>query len=86
MKKKKLAKALVGLLDDWTEKNDMMDEDDIRAAIKGRGYEVDEGILIDGPFIPDGTVRIHDPETSSIKGSGDTLREAYEDARGMLGW
>jgi hypothetical protein len=58
-----------------------MDEDDIKLAIKGMGLKLDQGCLIDGPFIPDGTIRVYDPETSAILGSGDSLTEAYNNAK-----
>jgi len=41
------------------------------------GYTVDHGNLIDGPFIPDGTVRIYrDDDPWDIVGQGDTLEDA----------
>lgn len=61
-----------------------MDDDDVRLAIKGLGLKLDEGGLIDGPFIPDGTIRIYDPETHSILGSGDSLIEAYRNAKSSV--
>lgn len=47
-----------------------------------RGYTVDHGDLIGGPFIPDGTVRIYrDGNPSDLAGEGRTLKEA---ARNIL--
>ena len=40
--------------------------------------------LIDGPFIPDGTFRIH--ENGRIWGTGDTLAEAFESAKHNIDW
>jgi len=41
------------------------------------GYTVDHGDLIDGPFIPDGTVRVlRGDDAWEIAGEGPTLRDA----------
>ena len=41
------------------------------------GYTVDHGNLIDGPFIPDGTVRIYRGDDPwDIAGQGATLEDA----------
>jgi hypothetical protein len=45
------------------------------------GYTVDHGDRIDGPFIPDGTVRIYrDDDPWDIVGHGDTLKDAASEA------
>jgi hypothetical protein len=63
-----------------------MDDKSLQGLLERAGFAVDHGDLIAGPFIPDGTVRVYDPETSRILGRGDTLAEAYEEAatRGLL--
>lgn len=54
------------------------EEREILEKIAERGFSVDEGNLIGGPFIPDGRIRIVDSECSE-KASGKTLKDAYED-------
>jgi len=51
---------------------------DRQSTVEALGLVIDEGNLISGPFIPDGTVRIYDPETVSVWGEGDSLKEALE--------
>lgn len=55
-----------------------MDDATLMALIERAGLAVDEGNLIAGPFIPDGTVRIYDPDTLDVRGEGATLADAYE--------
>jgi hypothetical protein len=54
-------------------------ESEIREEIDSWGLAIDEGNLIGGPFISDGKVRIYDPDTSSVKGEGVNIEEAWED-------
>lgn len=58
-----------------------MDDRILIEILERAGLAVDEGDRISGPFIPDGTVRIYDPETDSMLASGRTLREAFEDVQ-----
>ena len=48
----------------------------LQALLEGAGLAVDHGDLISGPFIPDGTVRVYDPDTGDVLGEGDTLAAA----------
>lgn len=51
----------------------------IREELEGRGFVLDEGCLIDGPFIPDGTVRIYATDDPfHVVAQGETVAEAYE--------
>jgi methylmalonyl-CoA mutase cobalamin-binding subunit len=55
-------------------------DEEIRELLEERDLVLDEGCLIAGPFIPDGTVRIYaegDPYT--VLGEGQTIQEAYGD-------
>lgn len=52
-----------------------VDERGVEEALAGIGLTVDRGDLIDGPFIPDGTVRICD-RGASVLAEGRTLEEA----------
>lgn len=47
-----------------------MDEREFRDLLAERGLELDEGNLIQGPFIPDGMWRVYDPETRDVKAQG----------------
>lgn len=48
------------------------------AVLEERGLTVDEVALVDGPFIPDGTVRIYaEGSPYDVLGSGTTLEEAF---------
>lgn len=58
-----------------------MDDATLREILERAGLAVDDGTRISGPFIPDGTVRIYDPETDSMLASGRTLAEAFADVR-----
>jgi hypothetical protein len=50
---------------------------DLESQLAALGYTVDHGILIDGPFIPDGTVRVYRGDDAwDIVGEGATLEEA----------
>lgn len=56
--------------------------DEIRereAEVTNTGLEIDEGNLIAGPFIPDGNVRIYDPETLTVVAEGSNVEEALRD-------
>jgi len=55
-----------------------MTDDEIMSVLTERELKVDEGNLIDGPFIPDGTVRIYEG-WSNVLGSGETLADAFSD-------
>ena len=44
---------------------------------------MDDGGTIGGPFIPDGTTRIYDPDSSCVLGAGDTLAAAFADVRDL---
>ncbi len=59
-----------------------MDDTEILSAAHALELEVDEGATIGGPFIPDGIVRVYDPATSTVLGSGKTLQEAWDDSEG----
>lgn len=52
---------------------------DRQEAIEALGLIIDEGNLIAGPFIPDGTVRVYDPETIVVWGEGPSLVEALDE-------
>jgi hypothetical protein len=57
-----------------------MGDDDVRRELDERGLVLDEGNLISGPFIPDGTVRIYHPDDPClVLGEGATIKEAFED-------
>ena len=59
-----------------------MSEEDIIEELTRRNLEVDDGSVIGGPFIPDGWVRIYDPNSCyAILGEGYTLEEAYKRAQ-----
>lgn len=56
-----------------------MTEEEILETLEDKGLALDEGDRIDGPFIPDGTVRIYDPECPVIVcAEGSTVAEAFE--------
>lgn len=44
--------------------------------LKARGFNIDEGNLIDGPFIPDGMVRIYRVNDSNVFICELTVEEA----------
>lgn len=49
----------------------------LEEQLAAQGLTVDEGNLIDGPFIPDGRVRVYRGDDPwDIVGEGDTLGEA----------
>ncbi len=54
-------------------------EREIEEKVAEMGLAIDNGATIGGPFIPDGTTRIYDPETYSMKACGKTLESAFED-------
>jgi hypothetical protein len=57
-----------------------MTDEEIRELLEERELVLDEGCLIDGPFIPDGTVRIYaEGEPYDVLGEGQSIKEAYED-------
>jgi len=58
-----------------------MDDRTLIEILERAGLAVDEGDRISGPFIPDGTVRIYDPETDSLLASGSSLAEAFENVQ-----
>lgn len=60
-----------------TNTDDMTEEDMLR-ELEERGLELDEGNLIGGYFIPDGTKRICEKGTSNVIAEGKTLRDAFE--------
>jgi hypothetical protein len=62
----------------------VMDDATIRAACEALGLVLDEGCLIAGPFIPDGTSRVYDPVTSRVLGEGKTNEEAWKNAANQL--
>lgn len=45
--------------------------------IRDLNLAVDDGMTIGSLFIPDGTYRIYDPETSAVLAEGGDLREAW---------
>jgi len=56
-----------------------MTDEEVREACEELGLVLDEGNLIQGPFIPDGTCRIYpEGEPYQILGSGSTPEEAWE--------
>jgi len=54
-----------------------VNEREILDALERAGFSVDDGCRIGGPFIPDGTTRIYDEDTT-ILSEGETLAEAVE--------
>jgi hypothetical protein len=58
-----------------------VDDGTLREILERAGLAVDEGDLISGPFIPDGTTRIYDPDSNRVLGAGDTLAAAFADVR-----
>jgi hypothetical protein len=56
-----------------------MDEKTLETLLERAGLAVDDGGTIGSPFIPDGTVRVYDPDTLRVLGRGDTLTEAFAD-------
>jgi len=57
-----------------------MTDDDIRRLLEERELVLDEGCLISGPFIPDGTVRIYAEDNPyAVLGEGQSIQEAYTD-------
>lgn len=55
------------------------EKEELLNAVELDGFHVDHGDQIDGPWIPDGTVRIYDPSTLNIYGYGRTVEEALDD-------
>jgi len=54
-----------------------MTDQELEERLVEAGYTVDHGYLIDGPFIPDGTVRVYRGEDPwDIAGEGATLEDA----------
>lgn len=53
----------------------------LQEILERAGLAVDHGDLISGPFIPDGTVRVYDPDTDRVLGSGDTLAAAFAEVQ-----
>lgn len=43
-----------------------MNESEFRERLAQMGLELDEGNVIGGPFIPDGTYRVYDPDTHGV--------------------
>lgn len=61
-----------------------MNDQEIQTICFDRGWTVDFGDRTDGPFIPDGTVRIYDGEEfTDILGEGKTLIEAVAGLEGF---
>jgi hypothetical protein len=60
--------------------------DELLAIVHAQGFVVDEGNLISGPFIPDGRVRIYDPETNDVLAQGRTIEEALADCPSSERW
>lgn len=65
-------------MDDTDDPDDeeLLADETILEILSERGWSVDFGDLIDGPFIPDGMVRICDAE-GCLQTEGASLQEAY---------
>jgi len=59
-----------------------MNDQEIQTICFDRGWTVDFGDRTDGPFIPDGTVRVLDDD-GNIIGEGKTLSEAVDGLEGF---
>ena len=46
------------------------------AELRERGFEIDEGNLIDGPWIPDGTIRIYRVSDNNLYICASSVEEA----------
>jgi hypothetical protein len=61
-----------------------MSEQEILTVCFDKGWTVDFGDRTDGPFLPDGTVRIYEGEEfTDIIGEGKTLSEAVDGLEGF---
>jgi hypothetical protein len=52
----------------------------VEALVEAEELVLDDGCGIGGPYIPDGIVRIYDPEDCyNVLGSGETAEEAWDE-------
>ena len=58
-----------------------MTDETLLEILERAGLAVDDGGTIGSPFIPDGTVRIYDPETCRVLGDGESLAEAFSNVQ-----
>jgi len=61
-----------------------MNDQEIQTICFDKGWTVDFGDLIEGPYIPDGTVRVYaEDDPYEIIGEGKTLSEAVAGLEGF---
>lgn len=55
-----------------------IDEKEFRSLLEERGFELDEGNLIAGPFIPDGRWRVYRTDDHLVIAEGCDLADVME--------